>query len=196
MNKATNFNELPKEYWQFVCDYLPNFYKREDVQMSQALISYFHDEESVSLEDYEWLPDTKEAALAMMSELDLKLYNEAVDAYNEKMKSHHFRLHLLREEILSKIWDVLHNQRIDVTRYGLSVSVRHHHTGETYVLTLSVVKENGFYTKELPEEMFRYTEMDIADLCAVLDLFTIGEWKPLVNHNSKIKRIKELTPKS
>lgn len=72
--KATNFNDLPYDYWDFVCDHLPDYYKRDDVLESNTLIKYIFGEE-VEPEDLKWLPEDKEAANAMMKNLDLDLYN-------------------------------------------------------------------------------------------------------------------------
>lgn len=180
--KATNFNDLPNDYWNFVCDHLPDYYKRGDVLTSNTLIKYISGEE-VELEDLEWLPDSKDAANAMMQGIDLNLYNEAVDAYNEKMKSYHYRLHIFREDVLEKLMDALNGQHINVSRYDVSVSVRNLYTSEVQIDKLTTLECTRFKT-ENNEESIPYSQMDIADLCAILDNLTIGEWKHLV-----VKRI-------
>ena len=115
----------------------------------------------------------------MMQGIDLNLYNEAVDAYNEKMKSYHYRLHLFREEVLEKLMEVLNGQHIDVSGYEVSVSVRGHYTGQAQTDMLTKLECTRFKTTH-SEESIHYSQMDIADLCAILDNLTIGEWKHLV----------------
>ena len=180
--KVTTFNDLPSDYWTLVGDYLPDYSIRDDVFRSNTLIKYVSDEE-VYEEDLEWLPEDKEEAHKMMQELDLALYNEAVDAYNEKMKSYHYRLRLFREEVLIKLMDILSNQYIDVSSYEVCVFVRNRHTSETYTDKLTHLGCTRFKT-EHNEESIHYSQMDIADICVILDNLTIGEWQHLITHNS------------
>lgn len=178
MQNVKTYNELPSEYWNFVCDHLPNYSEREDVSRSNTLTNYVLGRK-ITEEDLDWLPKDKEEAGRMVDELDLKLYNEAVDAYNEKMKSYHYRLHLFREEVLEKLMEVLNGQHIDVSGYEVSVSVRGHYTGQAQTDMLTKLECTRFKTTH-SEESIHYSQMDIADLCAILDNLTIGEWKHLV----------------
>lgn len=111
MEKAKTYLELPSDYWMFVCEHLPNYCRRDDVLMSGILTRYVSGEE-VSDEDLEWLPKDKAEANRMVEELDLQLYNEAVEAYNEKMKSYSYRRYLFSLEVESKLYDVLENKEI------------------------------------------------------------------------------------
>lgn len=181
--KATNFNDLPNDYWDFVCDHLPDYYRRDDVLESNTLIKYISGGE-VEPEDLEWLPEDEEAANAMMRNLDLALYNEAVDAYNEKMKSYHYRLHIFREDVWEKLMDALNGQHINVSRYDVSVSVRNRYTSSVQIDKLTTLECTRFKT-EHNEESIPYSQMDITDLCAILDNLTIGEWKHLVLKTNK-----------
>lgn len=182
--KVTNPNELPKDYWLFVDEYLPNYCGREDVRRSNVLTHYIV-YGTADPSDLEWIPEDKSEASRMNDEIDLVLYNEAVDVYNEKMKSYHFRLHLLREEVLRQLNYVIGGQQIDVSSFDVSVSViRDHYTGTLYTGKLTSLEyaecklENVWYS-------IRYSQLDIADLCAILDNLTIGQWKHLVVKNNE-----------
>lgn len=183
MKKVKTYNDLPNDYWDLVTDFLPDYYKRGDVLESNTLIKYVSGEE-VEPEDLEWLPEDKEAANAMMQKLDLDLYNEAVDAYNEKMKSYHYRFHIFREDVLENLMDILNCQHINVSRYDVSVSVRNRYTSEVQIDKLTTLECTRFKT-ENNEESIPYSQMDIADLCAILDNLKIGEWKHLVTKTNK-----------
>ena len=176
--KVTSFNELPSEYWNFVCDHPPNYFEREDVKRSTTLTNYLLGGK-IAEEELEWIPKDKDEANRMCDNLDVKLYNEAVDVYNEKMKSYHYRFHIFREEVLEKLMDILDGQHINVSRYEVSVSVRNRYTSEIQTDRLTTLECTRFKT-ENNEESIPYSQMDIADLCAILDNLKIGEWKHLV----------------
>lgn len=100
------------------------------------------------------------------------------------MKSYHYRLHIFREDVLEKLMDALNGQHINVSRYDVSVSVRNRYTSSVRIDKLTTLECTRFKT-EYNEESIPYSQMDIADLCAILDNLTIGEWKHLVLKTNK-----------
>lgn len=86
MEKAKTFQELPKDYWDVVGKYLPDYQRRDDVLLSDILTRYVEGEEVIE-EDLEWLPDDKEEARKQLEELDLSLYNEAVEEWERKYRA-------------------------------------------------------------------------------------------------------------
>lgn len=83
MEKAKTFQELPKDYWDVVGKYLPNYYRSNAVLHSDILTRYVEGEE-VNEEDLEWLPSDKDEARKQLEELDLRLYNEAVEEWERR----------------------------------------------------------------------------------------------------------------
>lgn len=79
MEKVENYQELPENYWDVIAEHLPDYYRRDDVLKSDILTRYVNDEE-VYEKDLEWLPDSKEEARKQLEELDVRLYNEAIEA--------------------------------------------------------------------------------------------------------------------
>ncbi len=177
MEKAKTYLSLPNDYWQLVCEYLPNYYRRDDVLRSDILTRYINGEE-ISDDDLRSLPEDKAEAVRMSEELDLALYNEAVEAYNEKMKSFHHRYSLLRDEVMAQTWAVLNAQYINVSEYNFNVTIRERHSGEVFTEKLTHLSASSFTVEG--GENFLYSEMDLGDLCVVIDNLTIGEWKNLV----------------
>lgn len=180
MEKAKNFLSLPNDYWMFVGEHLPNFYRRDDVLLSDILTRYINGEE-ISDDDLRSLPEDKAEAGRMSEELDLALYNEAVEAYNEKMKSCFYRYSLLRDEVLGKLSVILISQYIDVSDHNFYVTIRERHSGEVFTEKLTHLSSSSFTVQG--GENFLYPEMDLGDLCVVIDNLTIGEWKDLIIEN-------------
>lgn len=83
MEKAKTFQELPKDYWDVIGKYLPNYYRSNAVLHSDILTRYVEGEE-VNEEDLEWLPSDKDEARKQLEELDLRLYNEAVEEWERR----------------------------------------------------------------------------------------------------------------
>lgn len=175
MEKVKAFKELPTEYWLFVCEHLPNYYRRNDVLKSDILTRYTSGEE-VSPEDLEWLPKDMDEAERMVEELDLALYNESVEAYNEKMKSYSYRHYLFAQEVENKLYEVLGEKEVDLTKLNYSAVVTERHSGETFKDTVTLISENGFKTSDYDEHWFRHSEMSLADLCIILDYLITGKW--------------------
>ena len=70
---------LPVNYGCIIEVFLPNYYHRDEVLVSDILYRYIEGEE-VSDEDMEWLPGSKEEAKQVLEKLDKKLFVESVDA--------------------------------------------------------------------------------------------------------------------
>lgn len=175
MEKVKTYLELPYDYWNLVCEHLPNYYRRDDVLKSAILIRYVTGEE-VSEEDLDWLPEDKDEADRMHEELDLQLYNEAVEAYNEKMKSYSYRHYLFAQEVENKLYEVLDGKEVDLTEQNYYAAITERHCGETFKDTVTLISEHGFKTSEYSEQWFRYSEMSLADLCIILDYLITNKW--------------------
>lgn len=75
------------DYWDFICEYLPNYEKRDDVLMSDILFRFVTGEQ-VDDNDVKCLKEkyhTKENALEALKVLDKKLFSEALDRYLYEM---------------------------------------------------------------------------------------------------------------
>lgn len=175
MEKVKTYLELPHDYWNLVCEHLPNYYRRDDVLKSDILIRYVSGEE-VSQEDLDWLPEDRDEADRMVEELDLQLYNEAVEAYNEKMKSYSYRHYLFAQEVENKLYEVLDGKEVDLTEQNYYVAITERHRGETFKDTVKLISKHGFKTSDYSEQWFRYSEMSLADLCIILDYLITGKW--------------------
>lgn len=177
MKKAKTYLSLPNDYWWFVCEHLPDYSRRDDVLRSDILTRYTSGEE-VSEDDLRWLPEDMAEANRMSEELDLALYNEAVEAYNDKMESYFYRYSLLRDAAMEHICRILKVQHIDVPDCNFYVTVRERHSGEVFTEKLSHLSASSFSVEG--GENFLYSEMDLGDLCVILDNLTKGEWKNLI----------------
>lgn len=175
MEKVKTYLELPHDYWNLVCEHLPNYYRRDDVLKSDILIRYVTGEE-VSEEDLDWLPEDKDEADRMHEELDLQLYNEAVEAYNEKMKSYYYRHYLFAQEVENKLYEVLDGKEVDLTEQNYYSVITERHSGDTFKDTVTLISKHGFKTSDYSEHWFRYSEMSLADLCIILDYLITGKW--------------------
>lgn len=70
-------------FWHFIESYLPNYYTRDDVLLSDMLFRYMTND-SMSFEDMQYIKDnysTYNDARNACKELDIKLATEALNNY-------------------------------------------------------------------------------------------------------------------
>ena len=78
--KVNTHQELPNGYWDIMISrYLPGYTSSDEVLECDILSRYIDDEE-VCEDDLDWLPDSKDEARGQLEQLELELYNEAVEA--------------------------------------------------------------------------------------------------------------------
>lgn len=181
MDKVKTYIEMPDDYWTFIEEHLPDYSSRDDVLKSDILARYVFGEE-VCDEDLEWLPSDKEEARSMAAELDLSLYNEAVEAYNKKMASYFYRYYTFAKEARTDLSNhIASKKEIDVAKYNYFVVVTERHCGETFTDKLVALSSKGFMTEEYDTQWFSYDEMALADVCNILDSLISGEWNSDIN---------------
>lgn len=70
--------------WNFICAYLPNYYRRDDVLQSDILRRYI-DDEYVAESDLQWIEEyyssDKNAATKALMELEKGFVSEALENY-------------------------------------------------------------------------------------------------------------------
>ena len=74
-----NINELPKDYWQVIENYLPKYDSRDDVLENDILSRYTTDQE-VCKSDLQWIKESFEDPQKVLNELNIQLYMEAFEA--------------------------------------------------------------------------------------------------------------------
>lgn len=76
------------DLWGFIEEYLPNYYKRDDVLRSDILFRYINDE-YVDDSDLQWIREEfesdKEAIKKESLRLEKGFLNEAMDSFYEKL---------------------------------------------------------------------------------------------------------------
>lgn len=89
VTKLPSFGEY-NDYWALIEENLPNYDSRDDVNesndLSKAIYDGFNEHTRYLQEKY----TSEYHMMAALYSLDLKLYNEAIDGYNEKLKEKSF----------------------------------------------------------------------------------------------------------
>lgn len=88
IGKRLNDCERKSEYWNFISDYLPDYYTNDNVLLSDILYRYVTGDD-IDREDMEMIKaeygDDRETVCKYLCELDKSLMAEAIDAYFEQL---------------------------------------------------------------------------------------------------------------
>ena len=85
--KRTNTN-LPDDYWQTICDHLPNYHRRNDIAENDDLTKYVEEPLELSKEqtrEFQKQFSSPTEAEAYLTKWDTELFIEALQAQKDKL---------------------------------------------------------------------------------------------------------------
>lgn len=91
----------------------------------------------------------------------------------EQKKSYYDRCYEFKQEVMGKLQEVLGEKTADVSDYGYNVLVQEHIAGSQFEAELESISADGFVAEG---EEYVLRDMNLDDLCIVLDRFISGEW--------------------
>lgn len=91
----------------------------------------------------------------------------------EQTKSYFARHYEFEKEVLTKICNILGDNEVNLEEQNYTVLVQEHISGEQFTAQLESVSGSSFTADG---ETYRLSDMNLADLCIVLEHLISDEW--------------------
>lgn len=90
-----------------------------------------------------------------------------------KEKGYYERCYEFKVEVLEELRKILGDKTVDVSEHGYNVLVQEHIAGAQFEAELESISVDGFVADG---EEYVLRDMNLDDLCIILDKFISGEW--------------------